>query len=300
MFRLLTLLCGWRDVQSRIHDMRLKLTIQDSDIWEMADRLTRGETFERVYNDIQSPSAILKSHFYSLQMFLDQNENRETFRLGELIEDVQHCLRRFCRSDQLNTQVVADMQSNLQKLEENLLINFTKSKQYWNELKVQWQKTADKAQKQMEIQQKRRSTAKSKDKPCGNCNEIGSLNRFSTIPDSFRQFFPEAYRWYQQYDFLYLCDKCMIKANNARSKASDMIAEQYGIEIYYPPSKNEKRLKEMLQSLEEDDQEDDDQEDDHKVKKFSLPTFTRDTYTKVLLLFTACVFTCIRLLSYSC
>jgi hypothetical protein len=299
MLRLLALLCGWRDVQARIHDMSLKLTIQDTNIWEMAERLTRGETFETVYNNIQSPSAILKSHFYSLQIFLVENiglnENKETFSLGKLVEDVQHCLQTYCRSDKLNTQVVADMQSNLQILEENLFANFTESKQYWDDLKDQKQKTKEKEERQKRSEAK--CNANCKEENSGLCNKLGFfLHKFSAIPDTFRQFFPQSYnRRFQKYDFHYLCVDCINNANNSRLKVSDRIANHYGIQIYDLPSKkNEKHssLQQMLQSLEEDDQ---------IVKNFSLPKQTRDTYEKViLLLFTVCVFPCLGLLSYSC
>jgi hypothetical protein len=159
---------------------------------------------------------------------------------------------------------------------------------------TQKQKAKEKEERQKRSEAK--CNANCKEKNCGHCNKLGFLHKFSAIPDTFRQFFSQSYsRRFQKYDFHYLCADCINNANNARLKVSDRIANHYGIQIYDPPNKkNEKHssLQQMLQSLEEDDQ---------IVKNFSLPKQTRDTYEKViLLLFTACVFACLGLQSYSC
>jgi hypothetical protein len=42
MLRLLTIICAWRDIISRIHDESLQYTIADNDVWEMAREFTAG------------------------------------------------------------------------------------------------------------------------------------------------------------------------------------------------------------------------------------------------------------------
>jgi hypothetical protein len=75
MLRILIIICGWRDIQARIHDVSLKLTIEGNHVWQMVERLTIDESFDTMYHKLQTPSPILKFHIKSLENFLDENLN---------------------------------------------------------------------------------------------------------------------------------------------------------------------------------------------------------------------------------
>lgn len=140
LFRNLTIICSWRDIEARLHDETSRFVLEGKQVWQIADGLTNGKSFMTVYQVLMTPpSPILEFHHQSLEKFINVNleyhQQTGRFHLGYLAEEIDICLQQTCRRDIFNSSFVKYFTNELERLENSMIDNITRSNRYWKEIK---------------------------------------------------------------------------------------------------------------------------------------------------------------------
>lgn len=138
LFRNLTIICSWRDIEARLHDETSRFVLEGKQVWQIADGLTNGKSFMTVYQELMTPpSPILEFHHHSLEKFINVNleyhQQTGRFHLDYLAEEIDICLQQTC--DIFNSSFVKDFKNDLERLENSMIDNITRSNRYWKEIK---------------------------------------------------------------------------------------------------------------------------------------------------------------------
>jgi hypothetical protein len=170
----------------------------------------------------KSPSLVLRSHIKSLEDFINNNMDSDKFQLSTLADEVETCLQMYCRRDHFNTKLVTDFQITMLTIEKSIEDSFSKVKIYCVEQGIK--------QKPNKKDPYSKNNNNNNESSCCLCSQVRLLTKYPSIPDYYTKDFPKTYsRRYLVNDTFYLCGVCSVLANDATTKITSRISENYGL-----------------------------------------------------------------------